>query len=353
MKASRLAAVLLSVAVNLVASQNGADFTPICDPDDFPTAASVPIPGLPDQFSFTIEGNLFERNSTAVITEYYDGSGNRGRLDRGFNGSASIVIFDYNLGEIFTIPDLETGKECRVYPIAPNNRFIRRVFGIENRNGTIHIGAPSTFVEGLRDVGATQYMGADMVRGIPSQRWRACFNRENNSYFIDYYFANKDWNYEGQGRRLDSTQNLMVPLQFTLNATRLGSNGRVINIYHIYTVVDFRVGPDSVPDSLFQVPNGLACIGRFPGQPVPQIPQFFSTYVQQAIPDTPIPTIRTLRVRKIRYFGLILTHYESSPYTHSSRQPIVYNFKYTIFLGITSRWLCLFLLRIEFAWESA
>ena len=239
------------------------------------------LPDLPDQFSFTIEGNLIERNSTAIMTEFYDGPGNRGRLDFGHNGSSSISIFDYNLGEIFLIHHHRAGSNCRVYPIANNpSRFLNRTLGVEIQNGTIHIGSPRTFLERLRENNTTvpQYIGKDMVRGIPTQRWQACFNRENNSYLIDYYFATEDWNYEGQGQNLDLTK--MVPVQFTLNATRIEC-GEVRNIYHVYAVVDFRAGPDSVPDSLFRVPNGLACTGRFPGQPVPQIPPFFSTYVQR------------------------------------------------------------------------
>ena len=266
----------------LSVAQPASDFVPICDPDDF-VSAEPPVPDLPDQFSFTIEGNLIQRNSTAIVAEYYDGPGNRGRLEFSFNSSSYVEIFDYNLGEIFAIPDFITGDGCRVYPIAYHPpRFLNFTFGVENRNDGIHIGSPRTFLEGLRDNAAVQYVGEDMVRGIPTQRWQACFNAENNSYLIDYYFAVEPWNYEGQGRNLDRTQ--MVPVQFTLNATRI-RNDTVRNIYHIYSVVDFRAGPDSVPDSMFRVPNGLACTGRFPGQPLPPIPQFFSTYIQQTSND--------------------------------------------------------------------
>ena len=287
MREGRLA--LLWFMIGLVASQD-ADFTPVCD---FSQSSGPPVPDLPDQFSFTIEGNLIERNSTAIMTEYYDGPGNRGRLEFGFNASLGIGIFDYDLGEIFLIPDFRTGDDCRVYPIADNPRFLNFTFGVENRNGSIHIGSPSTFVEALRDDSITQYVGEDMVRGIPTQRWQACVNRENISYLIDYYFATEPWNYEGQGQKLDSTQ--MVPVQFTLNTTRI-SNGTIRNIYHIYTVVDFRAGPESVPDSLFRVPNGLACTGRSPGQPVPQIPQFFSAYTERVSMTRGVNSIQTSKV---------------------------------------------------------
>ena len=284
--------VLLFLSICVVSSQQQPtpatvkEFMPICDQDsDYLGSGSgsdLPLPDLPDQFSFTIEGNLIERNSTVVMTEYYDGPGNRGRLDFEHNGSSGIGIFDYNLGEIFLIHHHRPRGNCRVYRIANNPpRFLNRTFGVVNQNGTIHIDSPRTFLEKLRDNDTTlpQYVGEAMVRGIPTQRWQACFNRDNNSYLIDYYFAAEDWNYEGQGQKLASTQ--MVPIQFTLNATRIDHHSKLRNIYHIYSVVDFRAGPDSVPDSLFQVPNGPACTGRFPGQPVPQVPQFFSTYVQQ------------------------------------------------------------------------
>ena len=266
-----------------------SDFMPLCDPNDFmiftDVSGDIPVPDLPDQFSFTIEGNLIERNSTAIMTEYYDGPGNRGRLEFGLNGSAYMGIFDYDLGEIFAIPDFRTGDGCRVFAIADDPPFLNFTFGLVHQNGSVHIGSPRTFLEGLRDGVATQYVGEDMVRGIPTQRWQACFGAENISYLIDYHFVAEEWNYEGQ------TQ--MVPVQFTLNTSRL-VNGTVRDIYHIYSVVDFRAGPESVPKTLFRVPNGLACTGRFPGQPVPQIPQFFSTYVQR-VSDRP-SEIHTYRV---------------------------------------------------------
>ena len=297
MRGVQIAVLLLAVA-GLALGQNAVtDFMPICDPDNF-GSAGPPVPDLPDQFSFTIEGNLLERNSTLVMTEYYDGPGNRGRLEFGFNGSSGVGVFDYDLGEIFVMPDFFTGGDCRVYPIA-ESRFINFTFGIENRNGSIHIGSPRTFVEQLTDDSVTKYIGEDEVRGIPTQRWQACYGAENISYLIDYYFVAEAWSYEGQDRNLEMTE--MVPVLITLNTTRI-VNGTIRNIYHIYTVVDFKAGPDSVPDTVFQIPNGLACAGRFPGRPVPQVPQFFSTSVQQTSTQ-PTPLIQTLKVRYIVVLG--------------------------------------------------
>ena len=267
---------------------------PVCNPDDFVGLSSPwPFPDLPDQFSFTIEGNLVERNRTVVMTEYYDGYGDRGKLEYVFNDTSGFAIFDYNLGEIFLAPDLRTGDECRVYPIADNPMILNFTFGVTHRNGSVHIGSPRTFLEQLRDDSATRYVGEDMVRGIPTQRWQACFGGENISYLIDYHFAYSSWDYEGQGQNLEASE--MIPLQFTLNTARL-EDGEIKRIYHIYSVIDFRAGPSSVPDSVFRVPNRLACKGRFPGQPVPPVPQFFSTTTERVYSVNGGNGIRTMRV---------------------------------------------------------
>ena len=125
--------ILLLSLLGLAAAQQPTsgppELIPICTLDQ---SSGPPVPGLPDQFSFTIEGNLIERNSSAIMTEFYDGPGNRGRLEFGFNASSGIGIFDYNLGEIFFIPDFRTEDDCRVYPIADNPRFLNFTFGIQN-----------------------------------------------------------------------------------------------------------------------------------------------------------------------------------------------------------------------------
>ena len=86
----------------------------------------------------------------------------------------------------------------------------------------------------------------------------------------------------------------MVPVQFIQTAIYTYLEDIVDLI--LYYIVDFRTGPDSV----FRVPNGVACTGRFPGQPVPEIPQFFSASIEQVASVSPIPSVQTVRVRNIR-----------------------------------------------------
>ena len=264
-------------------------FVPLCDPASFttiPPLSDLPVPDLPDQFSFTLEQNEEEYNATAILTLYYDGPGNRGRLETRIGDFlyVQVQISDYTLGEVFTI----SGDNCSASAI-DNDPY--SVFGVENRNGTRHIGSPRTFLEGLGEGVSTRYIGEEMVRGIRALHWQACRAVENAyNVLSDYYFVAKAWDYAGQGINLDQATE-MVPIKFVQTARSAYYDG--ITTYYI---VDFRAGPNSVPSSLFRIPNGLACTGRFPGQPVPQVPPFFSTYVQFVSTSSPPPIVTTFRV---------------------------------------------------------
>ena len=103
-------ALLLSLVGLAMGQTASLDFMPICDPEDFgPEDIDLPVPDLPDQFSFTIEGNLIQRNSTVIMTEYYDRPNDRGRLEFGFNGSSGVASLTTTMGKYssFQTSDLE------------------------------------------------------------------------------------------------------------------------------------------------------------------------------------------------------------------------------------------------------
>ena len=265
-------------------------FVPICDPTDFTTLPDLPIPSLPDQFSFTVELSVTDINTTGVVAYYYDGPGNRGRFEIQFKynerPAKQTFILDYNLGEIFNV----SFGDCTVYAIADDPLILNSTFGINLQNGSSHIGAP--FIQRVTSDVPSRYVGEEFIRGIRAQHWQDCRVDDFHNDLNDYYFVAKDWDYAGQGQLLDiNTQ--MVPIQLAMSTRFSDGTGD----YRIYSFMDFRAGPDSVPDSLFRVPNGLACTGRFPGQPVPQVPQFFSTYVQLVSTGFPPPTVQTFKVR--------------------------------------------------------
>ena len=61
-----------------------SDFVPLCDPANFSTSPplrDLPFPDIPDQLSFTAELSVIDSNLTGILTYYYDGSGNCGRID--------------------------------------------------------------------------------------------------------------------------------------------------------------------------------------------------------------------------------------------------------------------------------
>ena len=273
---SRVFLVTLSFmcAVQLSTAQ---DYTPVCDPSNYTDKSNPPLPDFPRQFSFTIEAVLGSRNSTLIVSEYFDDIGNRGRVNTRFNGTDLIVILDYNLQEVFSIPDLQTGGECTVFD-PTNSVFVNRSFGIEDRNGTLHIGSPVRFIESIRDESAIRFMEDTVVRGIPVRRWQACTSLPNNSYTVDYYFTPRTYSYNGESNNFDDDDDLL-PIQFVLTARRINGSD-VLNYSNVYNFYNFKSGPDSVPNDVFAVPNGLRCKGRIEGPPVPEIPKFFTLYAE-------------------------------------------------------------------------
>ena len=264
------AALILLVLPCLITGQ----LVEVCDPGDFIDPSGPPLPDIPSQFSATIEGNLLARSQTFVVTEYYDQINDRGKIEFAINGTRTVGIYDYTLKEVFLIPD-PRGGDCRVFEISRNSSFSVQTFGFTEVNGTLHIGSPAAFLERIQENATTKFMGLDTVRGIPVYRWQSCVALPNNTYLIDYYFASQsNWTY---GSQIDTS--LMIPIQFNLNASFVGRMG-IDNAYNIYTFVNYRTGPDSVPDDVFTVPTGLACQGRIPGQPLPTLSNYFSGRIE-------------------------------------------------------------------------
>ena len=269
--------VLLVVLVCLT-YRAASDFIPCVPlPPDF-TDPESRLPQLPNQYYMAIEANLYERNMTDFVTEYYDGPGDRGRATFAVNGTRMNTIFDYNMGEIFIFPNPRTQDDCTVSLLNTNNSFARFLFGVvPGPNNTVHIGPPSALF-GLNNTVNYTYTGIEFARGIPCHRWWTCTNRENASFTLEYYFTDSDlWTApypqdDGYG---------YVPVLVELHGNITDSmTGEERMTHHHYNILDFRSGPDAVPDSAFNVPFDLVCKGRLPGQPLPQFPNVFSLYVE-------------------------------------------------------------------------
>ncbi|XP_019851446.1 PREDICTED: uncharacterized protein LOC100639693 isoform X1 [Amphimedon queenslandica] len=178
------------------------------------------------------------------------------------------------MGEIFIFPNPRTQDDCTVSLLNTNNTFARFFFGVvPGPNNTVHIGPPSALF-GLNNTVNYTYMGIRFARGIPCHHWWTCTNRENASFTLEYYFTDSDlWTApypqdDGYG---------YVPVLVELHGNITDRRTREERMtHHHYNFLDFRSGPDAVPDSAFNVPFDLVCKGRLPGQPLPQFPDVFS-----------------------------------------------------------------------------
>lgn len=257
-------------------------FTDLCESFN-PESGGDPLPTqLPQQFSVHVEANIVNKNMTFLVDEFYDNVNNRGSLAFISDGVRQHAIYDYADNEIFVFPDADNGRECGAYPLDEAENF-ELAFGLTRMNGSLHIGTTSAFLGLLRDDIPTQALGMDSVRGTPAMHWKACINFPNISFFADYYYTSTDiWSYA----------TVSNPEEFDLTLTQIVVQGNSLHndtleyFYHVYSAFAFQSGPESVPDSAFTVPSGLACVGRNVGIPVPQVPDYFSTYVQYASTGT-------------------------------------------------------------------
>ena len=291
MKSATLLAVLLTAVCRAVLSQSGSGFSgsapmyPVCDPGDYKQTPNPTIPTLPEQFSTIIEGNIQDLNTSFIMSEHYDYLGNRGKLEY-ITGTEQreVAIFDYNLGEAFLIPDLERDVPCGVQPLTGPSELVNNSFGITYVNGSVHIGSVSK----LFDLGINQsarYLGIYSVRGIPCNRWQTCHVLENESYVLDYYFVSTaEWAYIFSGET--------IPVQITLTGSRIDDDGMAYDMSHTYSFIGFRSGPDAVPDSVFEVPTGLPCLGRIAGKDLPDVPPYFSMLVEAVEKPSDVVIVR-------------------------------------------------------------
>ena len=265
-----LGMMLISALCGADASNGGSVPEPLCDPTEYAGNLSKPIPALPSQFSTTLEANILGSPPGSFeisAREYSDGVGKRGRLEYSSHGRFSSGIFDYNLQEVYLLPDFTTREDCVVRRIA-DGPVIRGRYGFTVQNGSVHIGRSSDFFEPVVPA-ATLYMGQEDVRGIPCDHWQSCHVLHTSSYTVDYYYSRNDSGWTS------AHGDDPVPVQIIVNRTAPG-----FSPVYVYTFLAFNSGPDSVPDEVFALPIGVACKGRAPGQVLPLLPNYFSTYIE-------------------------------------------------------------------------
>ena len=292
-----LPVVLLSVFLFFACgvTRGRCDVTPVCNPSDFSLQPTAPgFPSLPDQFSTTVQaaiqsGRIFGgRRVEMIAREYFDDPGNRGRIEVAYNESSRYIIVDYPSRQIFRVSG--GGEECSVEEVTAENPVLRETFGFVLRDGAPHIGTAAHFFGVNTTENNVRFIWEEeSIRGIPCNHWQACFTSVNRSYTIDYYFSRNDTDWTS------AYGNDPIPVMIIVNGTNADDNNGTYSVTNIYTFVDFNSGPDSVPDDVFRVPNGLSCKGRNPGMPLPSLPDYFSTFVE--IVDENEKSVTVLKVR--------------------------------------------------------
>ena len=260
-------------------------FDPQCNPSDFGNIDSddgLPLPVVPGQYMLTAEVNLLERNRSIFVKEYFDEIGNRARIENTINGTMSVTIADYNGGEAFVFPDKDAGRACSVYPIVLNSQnifLVSRVLGVvPGENHTVHIAPPFNNFQSRINSSNANYTGVELVRGIPSHHWQACYATGSEWFLADLYITyNDQWSLPFMSER--------SPVSIEVVGQRM-DNGTLSDIRDTINYVSFQDGSDAVPDEVFQVPTGLPCRGRKAGKPLPPFPRFFSSRFEFSIRNT-------------------------------------------------------------------
>ena len=300
---------LLSILLLLACTGGRCDVIPVCDQSAYTLDPSDPsLPTLPTQFSTTVQAVIQSQGPMEItVREYFDEVGNRGRLGVAFNGTSRYLIFDFSTSrQIINV----LGTECYVQEVEETSSGLRETFGFGLQEGTPHIGTVAHFFR--VDTASVSFRGQEYVRGIPCNHWQSCFTFPNRSYTIDYYFSRNDtdgW--------IPSYASDPIPVMIIVNGTNEDSSSNTSrSVSNTYTFVDFNSGPDSVPDDVFQVPNGLSCKGRTPGMPLPSLPNYFSAFFEAVDEDN--KTVDVFRVRRATY---TLTVYDRVGSLQYIRQP--------------------------------
>ena len=269
------------------------DYVPVCNAESYSQTPNPPFPALPDQFYTAIElsgsRDVSEdsySNYSFIMSEHYDYPGNRGRIDWvSESGDIDLTIFDYNLGEAFIIPDREREVACGVISLSEPSSFLNSsLFGYTYVDGRIHIGSVRDMFD-LAENQSAKNCPQKQVRGILCNCWETCHVFENSSYKTTYFFASNSWNYY-------YPEEAAIPVQVDVCATFLDSDGTLNEFRHTYSLFGFHSGPSAVPDSVFEVPTGLPCLGRIPGKGLPDVPPYFSMLIETVWGGNAVETVR-------------------------------------------------------------
>ncbi|CAL1542968.1 unnamed protein product [Lymnaea stagnalis] len=238
------------------------------------------IPNLPSQYSMKVEANIVQKNWTTEVEEHYDAHKSRASLSLTFNGSTTVSIFDYTIGEKYNIyPNGTCQTDVPTFD----------VYGYTKMGKLSHPALATVYEVFHFGTGFNQtYIGKEVVRGIPVDHWTSCqeWPDVGAKFQLDYYFSDPDYTMAG-----GVTQ---VPVRAVLNGSANNLNADMKKLTgthhftHIYDFTSFRAGP-VLNEDVFRIPPGVVCRGKVNSKAMPSLPPEFEVSMEVIIPDSSLP----------------------------------------------------------------
>ena len=254
------------------------DLDAVCNVKGSSNTSGKSLPSFPQQFSVQIEASLTNQNRLTGLVEYYDGLGQRGRIDAFLDVRSTgpptrfTLVADYKSDQGFHIayPDSDSAS-CDVVALE-NDRFTNFIFHtFSGPNGTVRIGSANDLLMfGGRLKDNETYIGLEFARGVLTDHWRYCYLSLNISFALDYYFAVEGWELPQNGSR--------IPILATVYGMDQDDDGKY-PFSHTYTFTAFDSSP--LDDEVFAIPEGLVCRNRKNLKPLPPLDvKYFSSLTE-------------------------------------------------------------------------
>ncbi|CAF2621337.1 unnamed protein product [Rotaria sp. Silwood2] len=233
-----------------------------------PSAAPSTIPGPPlpkfsNKAEFALERveikHLLNVSLPTVITMYqqiYDYDANKLIVVKNENGFISVEYYYYDILKKSTY---YRGDFCVVTNIPTENDMDSA--SAVKLNGTWHIRPMNEFMlfsneNPNRPIVRPIYLGQDIVRGIPVDKWQTCYIKKET-----YQTMRRRWAFAQQGVAMPGStiENYAIPVQALVSASVVFPNGtQAFEVDEVFNVLSFRPGIMETTDAL-EPPKGVFC----------------------------------------------------------------------------------------------
>ncbi|CAF3591913.1 unnamed protein product, partial [Rotaria sp. Silwood1] len=245
----------------------------LCTVNPSATPSTIPGPPLPkfsNKAEFALERveikHILNVSLPTEITMYqqiYDYDANKLIVVKNNKGFINVEYYYYDILKKSTY---YKGEFCVVTDI-PKENNMDSASAIQLPNGTWHIRPMNEFMlfsneNPSRPIVRPIYLGQDIVRGIPVDKWQTCYiNKET------YQTTRRIWAFAQQGVVMPGStiENYAIPVQALVSASVVFPNGtQAFEVDEVFNVLSFRPGIIETTDALAP-PKGVFCASG-PGQ---------------------------------------------------------------------------------------